>query len=125
MQKRRRKAPDNNNSVKFTSSRGDNSTTNDCMVKKIAHAQLHMYTNIMYKFQSSTCKTVGEKLRTKLCPRTDRRTDGRTHRRTNSHCDSSIPPSTSLWGYKKYLLGLPARESDPQPRVFKSSALPN
>ena len=28
---------------------------------KIAHAQLHMYTNIMYKFQSSTCKTVGEK----------------------------------------------------------------
>ena len=24
---------------------------------KIAHAQLHMYTNIMYKFQSSTCKT--------------------------------------------------------------------
>ena len=25
----------------------------------------------MYKFQSSTCKTVGEKLRTKLCLRTD------------------------------------------------------
>ena len=69
----RRKAPDNKNSVKFTSSRGDNSTTNDIMVMKIAHAQLHMYTN-MYKFQSSTCRTVGEKLRTKLCPRTDRRT---------------------------------------------------
>ena len=32
----------------------------------------------MYKFQSSTCKTVGEKLRTKLCPRTDGQTDGRT-----------------------------------------------
>ena len=52
------------------------------MVMKIAHAQLHMYTNIMYKFQSSTCKTVGEKLRTKLCPwmdeRTDRQADGRT-----------------------------------------------
>ena len=41
---------------------------------KIAHAQLHMYTN-MYKFQSSTYKTVGGKLRTKLCPRTDRQTD--------------------------------------------------
>ena len=32
--------------------------------------QLHMYTNIMYKFQSSTCKTVGEKLQTKLSPQT-------------------------------------------------------
>ena len=63
---------DNNNSVKLTSSREDNSTTNDSMVMKIAHAQLHIYTNIMYKFQSSTCKTVGEKLRAKLCPRTDR-----------------------------------------------------
>ena len=41
---------------------------------KIAHAQLHMYANIMYKFQSSTCKTVGEKLQTKLCPQTDGRT---------------------------------------------------
>ena len=38
------------------------------MVMKIAHAQLHMYTNITYKFQSTPCKTVGEKLRTKLCP---------------------------------------------------------
>ena len=65
---------DNNNSVKFTSSGGDNSATIDSTVMKIAHAQLHMYTNIMYKFQSSTCKTVGEKLHTKLCPRTDRRT---------------------------------------------------
>ena len=62
---------DNNNSVKFTSSRGDNSTTNDSMVMKIAHEQLYMYINIMYKFQSSMCKTVGEKLQTKLCPRTD------------------------------------------------------
>ena len=62
------------NSVKFTSSRGDNSTTNDSMVMKIANAQLHMYTYIMYKFQSSMCKTVGEKLRTKLCPQTDGRT---------------------------------------------------
>ena len=66
---------DNNNSVKFTSSRGDNSTTNDSMVMKIAHEQLHMYTNIMYKFWSSTCKTVGEKLQTKLCPQTDGQTD--------------------------------------------------
>ena len=44
---------DNNNSVKFTSSRGDNFTTNDSMVMKIAHAQLHMYANIMYRFQST------------------------------------------------------------------------
>ena len=65
MQKCRNNAHDNNNSVKFTSSRGNNSTTNDSMVMKIAHAQLHMYTNIMYKFQSSTCKTVS----------TDRQTD--------------------------------------------------
>ena len=79
---------DNNNSVKFTSSREDNSTTNDSMVMKIAHAQLHMYTNIMYKFEWSTCKTVGEKFRTKLRP--DRRTD--------SHGNSSIHPSTLLWG---------------------------
>ena len=62
---------DNNNSVKFTSSREDNSLSNDSMVMKIAHAKLHMYKNIRYKFQSSTCKTVGEKLQTKLCPRTD------------------------------------------------------
>ena len=33
---------DNNNLVKFTSSRGDYSTINDSMVMKIAHAQLHM-----------------------------------------------------------------------------------
>ena len=65
---------DNNNSVKFTSSREDNSTTKDSMVMKIEHAQLHMYTNIIYKFQSRTCKTEGEKLRTKLHPQTDRRT---------------------------------------------------
>ena len=85
MQNSRRKAPDNNNSVKFTSSRGDNSTTNDSLVMKIAHAQLHMYTNIMYKFQSSMCRTVGEKVQTKLCARTDRRTDfGRTDSHGNS-----------------------------------------
>ena len=90
---------DNNNSVKFTSSREDNSITSDSMVMKIAHAQLHMYTNIMYKFQSSTCKTVAEKLWTKLCPQTD----GQTDRRKESHGDSSIPPSTLLCGYK-YLL---------------------
>ena len=45
------------------------------MVMKIAHAQLHMYTNIMYKFQSSMCKTVREMLRIKFCPQTDGRTD--------------------------------------------------
>ena len=65
---------DNNNSVKFTSSKEDNSTTSDSMVMKIAYAQLHIYTTIMYKFQGSKCKTVGEKLQTKLCPPTDGQT---------------------------------------------------
>ena len=36
-------SPDNNNSVKFTSSREDNFTTNDSMVIKDAHEQLHNY----------------------------------------------------------------------------------
>ena len=76
MQKCRSNALDNNDLVKFTSSRGDNSATNDSMVMKIPHAQLQMYTNIMYKFQSSMCKTVGKKLLTKLCPQT--LTDGWT-----------------------------------------------
>ena len=34
---------DNNNSVKFSCSREDNSKTNDSMVMKIAHVQLHIY----------------------------------------------------------------------------------
>ena len=54
----------------------DNSTTNVSMVIKIAHAQLHMYTNIMYKFQSITCKT-RRKAPDKIVPM-DRRTDGET-----------------------------------------------
>ena len=65
---------DNNNSVKFTSSREDNSPTTDSMVMKIAHAQLHMYTNIMYKFQSSTCKNCRRKAPDKIVS-TDRGTD--------------------------------------------------
>ena len=65
---------DNNNSVKLTSSREDNSTINGSMVMKIAHAQLHMYTNIMCKFQSSTCKT-RRKAADKIVP-TDRQTEG-------------------------------------------------
>ena len=48
-----------NNSVKFTRRKGDNLVTNDHMVMKIAYAQFHIYTNIMCKFQSSTCKNVG------------------------------------------------------------------
>ena len=65
---------------------------------KIAHAQLHMYTNNMCKFQSSTCKTVGEKLRTKLCPRTDGRTDRRT-----AMAISVYPPPLRCGGYNKSL----------------------
>ena len=71
---------DNNNSVKYTSSKGDNSATNDSMVMKIAHAQFHMYTSIMYEFQSSTCKT-RRKAADKIVS-ADRRTDGRTDGRT-------------------------------------------
>ena len=48
-----------NNSVKFTRWTGDNLVTNDSMVMKIAYAQLQIHTNIMCKFQSSTCKNVG------------------------------------------------------------------
>ena len=106
---------DNNNSVKFTSSRKDNSTTNDSMVMKIAHAQLHMYTNIMCKFQSSTCKKVGEKLRTKLCPRTD----GRADRRTDSHGDSSIPPPLRCGGIKKENIRL---KKNPKPGSVQDCA---
>ena len=47
---------------------------------KIAHAQLHMYRNIMYKFQSSMCKTVGKAL-DKIVSM-DRWTDGQTDRGT-------------------------------------------
>ena len=69
------------------------------MVMKIAHAQLNMYTNIMYKFQSSACKTLGEKLRTKLCPRTDRQTDGQT-----AMAIPVYPPPLHYGGYnEKYL----------------------
>ena len=58
---------------------------------KIAYAQLHIHTNIMYKFQSSTWKTVGEKLQTKLCPQTDGQTDmkiayAQLHIHTNIIC---------------------------------------
>ena len=87
---------DNNNSVKFTNSREDNSTTNDSMVMKIAHAQLHMYTNIMYKFQNSTCKR--RKAPDKIVS---------TDRWTANHGDSSLPPSTTLWGYNEQFLLFP------------------
>ena len=77
---------ENNNSVKFTSSRGDNSTTNDSVVMKIAHAQLHMYANIMYKFQTSTCKNCRRKALYKIVSTDrwmDRRMDGQTDGQTN------------------------------------------
>ena len=65
---------------------------------KIAHAQLHMYTNIMYKFQSITCKTVGEKLQTKLCPHTDRWTDKQTYQQT-AMAIPVYPPRLRFGGY--------------------------
>ena len=64
---------------------------------KIAHAQLHMYTNIMYKFQSSMCITVGEKLQTKLCPQTDGQMD---RQMGGQPCHSSVPPPLRCGGYK-------------------------
>ena len=48
MQKCRSNVLDNNDLVKFTSSRGDNSATNDSMVMKIAHAELYITSNIQY-----------------------------------------------------------------------------
>ena len=52
-------ALDNNDLVKFTSSRGDNSAINDSMVMKIAHAELYTTSNIVCNFEFSTCDTVG------------------------------------------------------------------
>ena len=67
-------------------------------------AQLHMYINIVYNFQSSTCKTVGEKLQTKLCSRTDGWMDGQTEGWTAM----AIPvysPSLRCGGYNKRNIG--------------------
>ena len=89
---------ENNNSVKFTSSREDNYTTNDIMVMKIPHAQLHIYTNIMYKFQRSTCITVRGKLQTKLCLRTAGRTTGQIDGRT-AMAIPVYPPPLCCGGY--------------------------
>ena len=52
-------ALDNNDLVKFTSSRGDNSVTYESMVMKIAHAQLYTTSNIVCNLEFSTCNTVG------------------------------------------------------------------
>ena len=45
--------------VKFTSSRADNSATNDSMVMKIAHVELYTTSNIVCNFEFSTSNTVG------------------------------------------------------------------
>ena len=50
---------DNNDLVKFTSSRGDNSATNDSMVMEIAQAELYTTSNIVCNFEFSTCNNVG------------------------------------------------------------------
>ena len=50
---------DINDLRKFTSSRGDNSATNDSMVIKIAYAELYTTSNIVCNFEFSTCNTVG------------------------------------------------------------------
>ena len=55
----RSNALDNNDLVKFTSSMGNNSATNDSMVMKIAHAELYTTSNIVCKLEFSTCNTVG------------------------------------------------------------------
>ena len=44
----------NNDSVKLTSSRGDNSATNDSMVMKIANAELYTTSDILCNFEFST-----------------------------------------------------------------------
>ena len=47
LQKCRSNALDNNDLVKFTSSSGANSATNNSMVMKIAHAELYTTSNIV------------------------------------------------------------------------------
>ena len=59
LQKRRSNALDNNDLVKFTSSRGDNSAINESMVMKIAHPELYTASKIVCNFEFSTCNTVG------------------------------------------------------------------
>ena len=59
LQRCRSNALDNNDLVKFTSSRGDNSATNDSMVMKIAHAELYTTSKIVYNFEFSTWDTLG------------------------------------------------------------------
>ena len=59
LQKCRSNALDNNDLEKFTSSRGDNSATNDSMVMKIAHAELYTTSNIVCNFEFSKGNTVG------------------------------------------------------------------
>ena len=59
LEKCRSNALDYNDSVKFTSSHGDNSATNDSMVMKIAHAELYTTSNIVCNFEFSICSTVG------------------------------------------------------------------
>ena len=59
LQKCRSNALDNNDLVKFTSSRGDNSATNDSMEMKIAHAELYITNNTVCNFEFITCNTVG------------------------------------------------------------------
>ena len=89
------------------------------MVLNIAHAQLHMYTNIMYKFQSSMCKTVGEKLQTKLCPRTDRQ-PLRFQYTPPLRCGGG-GIMTIVYTWKEYW---PSRGSNQRPPVLKSATLP-
>ena len=59
LQKCRSNALDNNDLIKFTNSRGDNSATNDSMVMKIAHAELYTTSNIVCNLEFKTCNTVG------------------------------------------------------------------
>ena len=59
VQKCRSNALDNNDLVKFTSSREDNSATNDSLVMKIAQAELYTTSNIVCNFDFSPCNTVG------------------------------------------------------------------
>ena len=57
--KSRSNALDNNDLVQLTSSRGDNSATNESMVMKITHAEMYTTSNIVCHFEFRTCNTVG------------------------------------------------------------------
>ena len=78
---------DNNNSVKFTSSREDNSTINDSMVMKIA--QRLCINKVFLRFDLEHVQNCRRKAGDEIVS---------TDRRADSHGDYSIPPPLRCGG---------------------------